>query len=373
MERYKVLGAMLSLKEFTVEDLANFSKVKANTVSTILARESSLIEELGKQQMGKRGGQFIKYGLKPEAADSLRTEINELVKSISGTITPETEFVPKEPLGLIAAEDGLTWLDEAESDEERRQILELARIDSQGARADLEALSIGGANPYAIGLFEERLAGIDGDIEKLWDLYDIRGAIATAAAEDASSASLEAASVSGTGKSGTLIWIGERVGRSIATVQNLATKRSFQRLTREWASFEEPREQVIVIDGIEEEPDPITSNLLRALKEQPIPVLQVPKEGLFKSLQNMQNDINRHSMCLLTVDSVSNPDQAERTCKQVFKSCRHSGGVVVFDNGSNPVLRNWMGHNHYIQYAGDLRQDVIMETINPFLRDLNRS
>jgi hypothetical protein len=375
MERYKVLSAMLALKEFTVEDLAYFSKVKANTVSTILARESSFVQELGKQSTGRRGGQFIKYRLNPETINVLREEIKGLVGVISGIITSETEFTPKVPLGILAAEDGLATLGEAKTDEERRQILEIAMIDVQGARADIESMLIGGANSYSINLFEDRLTTLEGEILQIQELYAIKEAVAVGAA--ASFQGLNSrhqeldASESEATQEKTLLWmIGERVGRCIATMQDLASKRSFNRLSREWAGLEDPVDQVYVIDGIGEEPDPLTNNVLLALQgqaiQQSIRIVKVGQKGMSGKLYDIQSGVDRRSMCLLTVDSNANPERAEATCKKVFSSFKDSGGVFVFDNGSSPILRNWMGHTHYVDHAQQVRPDVIRSTLSSF-------
>lgn len=375
MEFYKVLAAMLALKEFTVNDLASFSKVKANTVNTILARKSHLLQELGKQQTGKRGGQFIKYRLNPETINVLREEIKEIVKVIGGTITSETEFTPNVPLGILAAEDGLASLGQAKTDEERRQILEIAKIDIQGARADIESMLIGGANYHSINSFEDRLITLEGEILQLEDLYAIKKAVAVGAVtsfqELASQSKDSQVGETEATRGNTILWmIGERVGRCIATMQNLASKRSFNRLSREWAGLEDPVDQVFLIDGIGEEPDPLTNNVLLALQGQaiqhPIHIVKVGQKGMSGRLSNIQSGVDRRSMCLLTVDSDINPERAEETCKKVFFSFKDSGGVFVFDNGSNPVLRNWMGDTRYVDYAQQVRPDVIMNTLSSF-------
>ena len=57
LERYRVLGAMLALGEFTVSELVAMSDVQGPTVRTILRRESHYIEEVGTVPTGRRGGQ----------------------------------------------------------------------------------------------------------------------------------------------------------------------------------------------------------------------------------------------------------------------------------------------------------------------------
>lgn len=113
-ERYKVLGAVLALKEFTVADLATFSGVKPNTVRTVLAREPDLLVEVGKHETGAKGGQYTRHRLKEDAVERLRSEIDELYRQIGAYVEPESpnkadakasKYTP--PVVMLAAEEAL--------------------------------------------------------------------------------------------------------------------------------------------------------------------------------------------------------------------------------------------------------------------------
>src|SRR5262245_34848718 len=127
-ERYKVLGAIVALREFTVEDIANKTGVKQNTVSTILARERGFLEKIADEKTGRRGGPRKRYRIKPEFAESLHSELKEL--DALATMRPlQTEpKSPSVPLGLLAAEDTLLFrYTNADDREEKQRLLRLAK------------------------------------------------------------------------------------------------------------------------------------------------------------------------------------------------------------------------------------------------------
>jgi hypothetical protein len=116
-ERYKVLGAVLALKEFTVADLATFSGVKPNTVRTVLGREPELVDEIGKQETGAKGGQFTRYHIRSDAIDRLRSELHELYRQFETYVDKEKDDADQSPgekaskyqppLAILAAEEAL--------------------------------------------------------------------------------------------------------------------------------------------------------------------------------------------------------------------------------------------------------------------------
>jgi len=108
-ERYKVLGAMLALKQFTVEDVARMSGVNPMTVRTVLSRENRLVHDIGRRPTGQPGGQYNKYELAPDQIPLLRSELQELFRQVWAALQA-TEH-PKDshviPLSLLAVEDAL--------------------------------------------------------------------------------------------------------------------------------------------------------------------------------------------------------------------------------------------------------------------------
>src|ERR1041384_2305631 len=137
-ERYKVLGAMTALYEFTAEDVAKKTGVKLNTVHTHIARHKHLLEEVGYEETGRRGGQRKKYRIREEAIESVYEELEGLYQSLPARArtdgpSVEQQSQPTElPLGLFTAEETLLHrYPKATGLEEKRHILDLAGLDYQ--------------------------------------------------------------------------------------------------------------------------------------------------------------------------------------------------------------------------------------------------
>ena len=133
LERYRTLGAMLALREFTVADLARYSGVKEATVRTILAREGRYVQRHGVVPSSKPGGQPVIYSLRSDAEPQL-VEVLRKLEAIgaSGPAFHEsaTESTTQVPAALVAAGDVLLRrIPSASGAVERHQLLELAAID----------------------------------------------------------------------------------------------------------------------------------------------------------------------------------------------------------------------------------------------------
>jgi hypothetical protein len=76
-ERYKTLWAMLELGEFSVSEIATLSGVGESTVRTILRREASYVERVGRAPTGRQGGQPVRWRLRPDARKRLRAQLRE--------------------------------------------------------------------------------------------------------------------------------------------------------------------------------------------------------------------------------------------------------------------------------------------------------
>jgi hypothetical protein len=113
-ERYKVLSAILALREFTVPEVANFSGVKRNTVRTVLAREPNLLDEVSKDHTGSRGGRFTRYRLKEREVEGLTGELSKIYLALQKGVIAGPRVADKQvsshyepPLRVLAAEDAL--------------------------------------------------------------------------------------------------------------------------------------------------------------------------------------------------------------------------------------------------------------------------
>lgn len=136
-ERYKVLGAMTALDEFTVEDIVTKTGVKPNTVQTLIARHKHILKEIGNEGTGRRGGQPKKYRIRPEAVDSLYSELEALyqnlpVRNFLESSLEAAEDQPQIPSGFLAAQETLLLrYPKARDLKEKQRILDLAELDYQ--------------------------------------------------------------------------------------------------------------------------------------------------------------------------------------------------------------------------------------------------
>ena len=60
LEQYKVLGAMLLDKDFTIREIAETSGVKESYIRTVINRHKAWIKVCGKQKNKLKGGDAIK-------------------------------------------------------------------------------------------------------------------------------------------------------------------------------------------------------------------------------------------------------------------------------------------------------------------------
>lgn len=137
LERYKTLGAMLALGEFSISELAVLSGVRQSSVRTILRRETAYAEQTGTQPSGRRGGQPRRWRVRPEAREQLRDELRELERLGVGPWIGVSEQEPSAvPEAIIAAQDVLLRAVPAAADPgERAELVKLAEAQLEIAAA----------------------------------------------------------------------------------------------------------------------------------------------------------------------------------------------------------------------------------------------
>lgn len=147
LERYKTLGAMLALGEFSISEVAILSGVREPSVRTILRREDAYAEQIGTQPSGRRGGQPRRWRVRPEARERLRNELKELERLGAGPwIGASEQGHTPVPEALIAAQNVLLREVPAAADPaERSDLVKLAEAQLEIAAA---------ASPAAAGTGE---------------------------------------------------------------------------------------------------------------------------------------------------------------------------------------------------------------------------
>jgi phosphoglucosamine mutase len=135
LERYRTLGAMLALGEFSVPDIAALAQVGESTVRTVLRREARYVEKVGAQRTGRRGGQPIRWRLRPEARESIREILEKLEGLGAGPWLDASE--PDSPTAAVLAAEHvvLRLIPKATDSAERTGLIELARTQVETVKA----------------------------------------------------------------------------------------------------------------------------------------------------------------------------------------------------------------------------------------------
>lgn len=144
-KKTSVLLGMLSLDDFTIEELSRFSGVLPTTVKTVVDRHTHLVEIVGREQTNRRGGQRIRYRLTTDGRADLNITVNATRDAFASTPPTFMESVKALlplsesdiPLGLRLVEDTLERLvPQATSNEEKLALLQAAKREAHSALRD---------------------------------------------------------------------------------------------------------------------------------------------------------------------------------------------------------------------------------------------
>jgi phosphoglucosamine mutase len=125
---------MLVLSEFSVADIADLARVGRSTVRTVLRRESDYVERVGAQHTGRRGGQPVRWRLRPEAREPIRAILQELEDLGAGSWLDDPSAPTSPKAAILAAEDVLLRLAPAATGpDERAELIKLARAQFETA------------------------------------------------------------------------------------------------------------------------------------------------------------------------------------------------------------------------------------------------
>jgi len=141
LETYRTLAAMLLLPEFTRADLVRASAVNESTVQTVL-RRSDLVEEIGRRETGRRGGQPTVLRLRPGAYERIRAELKRL-EDVGQARDPDVAAQVEVPSSLRAAQDVLLRQFPEVAADEQADVLGLAESYLDDGEAALESRSEG--------------------------------------------------------------------------------------------------------------------------------------------------------------------------------------------------------------------------------------
>jgi len=130
---------MLALGQFTIEELKSATEIGEATVRTVVNRHRDLLQTLGAEPTGDRGGQPNRYRIREDKREALRLKLKEAYSAMTPLATPTSEAAPANavPPSVIVSRDLLARRLPAATGEQRDALLRLARSVLQTADEEL--------------------------------------------------------------------------------------------------------------------------------------------------------------------------------------------------------------------------------------------
>jgi phosphoglucosamine mutase len=129
---------MLALGDFSVAEIAALAQVGESTVRTVLRREGDYVVRVGPQRTGRRGGQPVRWRLRPGARESIRVILRELEDLGAGSWLDDPSAPDSPKAAVLTAEDVLLRLAPTASDSnERAELIKLARAQVETAEGTI--------------------------------------------------------------------------------------------------------------------------------------------------------------------------------------------------------------------------------------------
>lgn len=170
---YRVLGAALSLGEFTVPALARFSGVNDNTVWSVVRRHATLFVASGEtESTGARGGQPRKYCLTDAQRQEIRKRLHMLYKELTPIVEESTQAgAGNIPAGLLVAEDIYLRKLLPAAGVEKKTLLKLAHASARSGVKEAERLLRSVRAPEQSNALRLHLCAVD-TLRHLWHEFE---------------------------------------------------------------------------------------------------------------------------------------------------------------------------------------------------------
>jgi len=365
LARYRIVGAMLELGEFTYADVMKRARVDSvDTVRTIVHRNPDLVETIGQVATGQRGGQPQRFRLRDEAAAGLRAELRETFARFSDlaalvgaadAATPAraaaADRFAAPPLALEVAESTLRRLAKpADSPGEPLDAADVVAAARSALAAALTATEVAARTGVgAAGLRDhrkqeilERLENIDRDLAA--GRFDVAGVLQRLEQVRADWNKPLAAPAAA---------LKQRVADAYAVLAGTAAASA--RAARDVAgTATEAFSRVVVFDATPE-PDMAFGCQVAAKLEEGMAAAatMVPVTGvaaLGAAIAAGQSLINKQTTVIVTVDSSATVATAQSIADAAAKltNCR---AAFVFDRGFDAGVRN-VAYSHNLIYEG---------------------
>lgn len=137
LERYKTLGAMLGLGDFSIGQLAMLAEVPEATARAVLREESHYVEMSSAGETSEQGHQSVRWRVRRSKRADLRDALRELERQNVGPwLGTRQEDAQALSAGLLVAENVLLRrMPESANAAERRAWMQLARAEIDAAAA----------------------------------------------------------------------------------------------------------------------------------------------------------------------------------------------------------------------------------------------
>ncbi len=365
---FKVFSGMLTLREYTVQDLVRYSGVEASTVRSILQRNPSFYHIIGKQQTNNRGGRMIIYATDDQQANVLRDKIDTIYKEIRqfSTIADKqkvNEDIYQEiALSLRIVEDAILHLYREAKDKDRKtELLKTAEIDIQSCKAK-------------ISLVQERTNDLDRNINNVKVRLSILGHLKR---------SLEIylqtdSEMSSTEDVAEPAWdIVESLYKVISGDfggENIKTAFSHLDWLIKWVSPTRiSNYNILVCDGIADEQKDmlqetnLTSRITNVLRNHSVNIEQIkaPDKPESTVATQLKRENSSYHLCILTIDSKSDASEAEYKFHTTTDIWGAPPTLLVLDAGDNPQLNSTaLSTPYYKGYAELLADGALLDIVD---------
>lgn len=326
MERYKVLGAMLALGQFTTKDIVNRTNVKSATVSGIIQRDKDLLEEIPFNSEAKRkGGQFRILKIRDDKMKDVEKMLKDFFRSTRGATGVSVAPSVIVPVELRTAMSTLRRWKDSHGIEEKKHLLRLASLDFQRGRYKAESLIPQVDNPDAIRELGAVLRQTEAHI-------NLRKA-------------------------------------DLATSQK-NQKEAALYLDKAASYFEYDNRPVFLIDGIAYKQETFTDQLFNILKSHGI---DAEKQDWAKTQSLLQlsswSRLNKYGSCVLTIKSKGDSKEKEATeqmCRTVLSQFSLDKRLIVCDENTSGHFKQIVKEREnafYFPNAIEKHRDSILKLV----------
>jgi len=354
IQKYHVLGAMLALREFTVDDLHRLTGVKSQTIYSVLARNQSYSEVIGEEESSARGGRRQRYRMVAEKVEELQMLLRDAFQFLA--VSDEIDVDPQIALSALAsAEDTLDrmWF-LAENDADRHKVIALAWTELESARIPTIARGLTSDQRREI---EDRSIALTQRAREL--------------AQQLGSGLIPKQSEEITPSSGMMAHMRSKVRSLYESIfgsgehDRRKTGRPWQPAQPAFSYGAVPQPVLFLYNSVPKVTDETTA-LIKNIEKHSSAIVRIDPNDP-RSWDVSPDDETYPKFCVMLINSKQKSKMDQHL---EFMKC-HVGewAIIVLDEARNPAVRNAIlgqsGSAHYIDEAGKLDDPAMRNLLNP--------